>query len=278
MPYLYMADCHSHSLFSPDAFDTIDTLCERAISLELTAYTLTDHCECNDYLGSPLGFVYAEHSKKAFLAMQAKQHTLAGRLHFYKGVELGQPMQNLTAANDVLSRPYDFVLGSVHNLKGYEDFYYLDYSQMKTEELKKILDSYFDEIIDMIEWGKFDSLSHLTYPLRYITGEHGIAVDLSLYKNKIEKIFSLLIKKERALEINTSGLRQKINTTLPDLPLLTKYYEMGGRLVTIGSDAHRTEDIGKGIEQGLAILQQAGFTEFAVYENRLPALLPIQSL
>ncbi|WP_242964963.1 histidinol-phosphatase HisJ family protein [Scatolibacter rhodanostii] len=276
LPYTYLSDCHSHSSFSPDSSESIDVLCQRAQELGLYAYTLTDHCECHEYLGSSLGFVYAEQSRQAFACMTKKQDELRGKLRFYKGVELGQPMQNLMAAEEVLQRNYDFVLGSVHNIKGYEDFYFLDYHQISDEEIDNILTAYFDEIISMIEWGGFDSLSHLTYPLRYICGEHGIAVDLSRHKDEIETIFSLLIQKGKSMEINTSGLRQKIGTTLPDYPLLKQYYDMGGRLITIGSDAHVAKDLGKGIDTGFELLKQAGFSEFAIYENRTPKLLPIQ--
>ena len=58
--------------------------------------------------------------------------------------------------------------------------------------------------------------------------------------------------------------------------LLKGYYAQGGRLVTLGSDAHCTEDLGKGIDQGLELLKAAGFREFAVYEKRKPVLLPLE--
>ena len=251
-------------------------MCDRAMALNLYAYTVTDHCECHEYLCSSQGFSYKEHSQNAFTAMQSKQAELQGKLHFYKGIELGQPMQNLAAAEEVLQRPYDFVLGSVHNIRYHEDFYYLDYSHMSAEELDGILIAYFDEMLEMLHWGNIDSLAHLTYPLRYIEGSHGMKVDLTRYHAKLQEIFSLLIEKQIALEINTSGLRQAIGRTLPDLPLLKQYYDRGGRLVTVGSDAHKAEDIAKGIAEGFTILQQAGFSAFAVYENHKPILLPLK--
>ena len=101
-------------------------------------------------------------------------------------------------------------------------------------------------------------------------------MDLSKHRERIDAIFQALIGKGKALELNTSGLRQKIGRTLPDLPLLRRYRELGGRLVTLGSDAHRTEDLAKGIDGGMELLKEAGFGEFALYVKRQPVLLPLE--
>ena len=89
-------------------------------------------------------------------------------------------------------------------------------------------------------------------------------------------MLSALIQAGKALEVNTSDLQQKIGRTLPDLPLLKRYRVLGWRLVTLGSDAHSTADLGKGIEEGMDVLREAGFTEFAVYEKRQPRMLPLE--
>ena len=127
----------------------------------------------------------------------------------------------------------------------------------------------------MAEWGKFDVLGHLTYPLRYICGDSGIFVDMERYAHIIDEIFRTLIKKGCGIEINTSGLRQKIGVTLPELRYVKRYYDLGGRIITVGSDAHRTEDLGKGTETGIEIARSAGFTEIACYKNRNPIFIKI---
>ena len=95
----------------------------------------------------------------------------------------------------------------------------------------------------MAEWGQFDVLAHITYPLRYIIGDYGREINLDRFQPLIDKLFYTIIRKGIVLEVNTSGLRQKINATLPDEELLRRYYGLGGRLVTIGSDAHRLRDM-----------------------------------
>ena len=85
-----------------------------------------------------------------------------------------------------------------------------------------------------------------------------------------------LIEKHKSLEVNTSGLRQKLGKTMPDSPILSRYFELGGKLITIGSDAHRWADVGGGVEQGLSMLQKIGFHHFTIYVHHEPVFLPIE--
>ncbi len=269
MEHLYASDSHNHSSCSPDGKDTVSAMCSRAAELGLYAYTLTDHCECQKY--------ELQYRPRVKTAWEEMEKAASGPLRFYRGIEMGQPNQAPEAARDALAgRDYDFIIGSIHNIRGFEDFFFLDYTEEEPDFIDRLLSAYWQELLEVIQWGNFDSLGHLTYPLRYIEGDHGIPVDLSKHKNQIDQVFSALIRAEKALEVNTSGLRQKIGCTMPDLPLLARYRELGGRLVTLGSDAHCAEDLGKGIDVGMELLQQAGFTEFAVYEKRKPVLLPLQ--
>lgn len=269
MSFQYLSDCHLHTDCSPDGADSAAMMCENAVRLGYYAVALTDHCECNAYRAGG----YDRSAERAYYAAKKAAAVFSGRLHVQTGVELGQPLQNLSAAEEVLGRfPYDFVLGSLHNVSGQEDFWRLDYA---AADLNGILDRYFDEIVRMIEWGKFDSLAHLTYPWRYITGEHGIPMDNARFSGRIDRVLRALIEKNIALELNTSGFRQKLGAPMPDFPVLARYRELGGMLVTIGSDAHRWADVGGGIEMGLRLLHRAGFRHYVVYVDRKPQLLPI---
>lgn len=269
MKYRYISDCHVHTDCSRDGNDPAMMMCERAAGLGLYALTLTDHCECNVYTEEE----YDKSIRQSFFEAKKAKAVFRGRLHVYAGVELGQPMQNLAAAEDALNAcNFDFVLGSVHNIREMDDFFFLEYDKVDVNE---ILNKYFDEMLEMIEWGKFDSLAHLTYPLRYIVGEHNIPVDFELFSEKVETILKALIKREKALEVNTSGYRQKLGEPLPPLSVLKRFFELGGKYVTLGSDSHRWADVGAGIEQGLAMLREAGFQHFTVFIERKPHLLPI---
>ena len=98
---------------------------------------------------------------------------------------------------------------------------------------------------------------------------------MSEFKTQIDKIFKILIKKNKSLEINVSGLLKELKTTLPDYDLIQRYYELGGRLITVGTDSHSTEYVGKGIETGLNIAKKAGFKQYAIYEKHNPVFIDI---
>ena len=234
----------------------------RAQELGLWAHTLTDHCECQDFSSR-----YRPRVERAWEEMAAEyppvgQAPQGAATRFYRGIELGQPNQDPQAAQEALQgRDYDFVIGSI---------------QVAPDFIDQLLTTYWEEELEVIAWGQFDTLAHLTYPLRYIQGEHGIPVDLAKHQEAIDQIFRALIDAGKALEVNTSGYRQKIGRPLPDLPLVRRYRELGGELVTLGSDAHSTQDLGKGIEEGMEMLQEAGFRYVALYEQRKPILLPLK--
>lgn len=270
MKYRYLSDSHVHTDCSRDAADPTSMMCESACRLGLYTLTITDHCECNVYKEE----AYDRSVRQSYFEARKASAVFHGRLHVRAGVEIGQPMQNLEAANEVLDAcDFDFALASVHNVKGMPDFYELDYGNV---QLNDVLMRYFDEIMETIEWGRFDSLAHLTYPWRYIVGEHGLTIDDSLFDERVDQVLKALIASNKALEVNTSGLRQKLGETMPNRKILERYRELGGRLVTVGSDAHRWADVGGGVEEGLALLKKAGFSHFTVYAHHTPKFLPIE--
>lgn len=269
MKYRYISDCHVHSAASYDGSDSVIMLCENAVRLGLHAITITDHCECNLYPTQEL----LDTVRRSLTETQKAAVLFQDRIQVYHGIELGQATQNPAAAETILSEfSFDFVLGSLHNVIGMPDFYFVDYSKVNVESL---LEEYFRQVLELIEQGLFDSLAHLTYPLRYIRGEQNIQVGYEVYESHIDSILHALIRKEKSLELNSSGLRQKIGTTMPCPIVIKRFRELGGQYITLGSDAHRWADVGSGVETAMDIVKQSGFDQFTVYMDRKPHLLPI---
>lgn len=268
MTRLPFIDCHTHSDCSPDGNDSVPSLCERAVDLGLLAYAVTDHCEANAYREE-----YEERSRRSASAILDAKDRFKGKLNLLLGIELGQPMQALADAEAVLAaHPYDVVIGSLHNLTAMEDFYFLDYTETDPYAL---LERYFDELLRMVRWGKFDVLGHLTYPLRYMEGRAKLSIDMSRFDEVIRAVLRSVAEQGLAIEINTSGLRQEIGRTLPDLSYVKLFHELGGEFLTLGSDAHRREDIGKGIPEALEIARAAGFTRICYFKERKPVTLTL---
>ncbi len=258
-----LIDCHNHSIHSFDGSVPVAKMCEAAKGKGIDVFALTDHCdvteEPQEHLLSCIESAYDE----IFALKEKMPFTLLA------GVELGQAMNNPSFAEKIMScRPFDFVIASVHDAKGISDFYFLDYDALSDEELFAYLNDYIDRLFWMVQWGKGDTLAHITYPFRYLAESARKGPDPKEFLPRFRELFSLLVKREMALEVNTSGLRQKIGKTLPDEFLLTEYYACGGRLITIGSDAHYIEDMGKGIPETLEKLKEIGFTEISYFEKR----------
>lgn len=272
MAFKNILDLHTHSDSSPDAEHSVSLMCEHALRRGIRGIAVTDHCECDAYLKDGYNITSAQ---SLFQAGKAR-HIFEGQMIVLLGIELGQPILDLRAAKDALSRPsLDFVLASMHNLRDKQDFYYLDYTKRENEPYA-LLEEYFDSLIRIVQWGNFDSLAHLTYPLRYMVGKYGLNIDISRFYDRIDCIFKGLIEKGKALEVNTSGLRQELKTTMPDLELLRRYRAMGGELLTIGSDAHRAEDVGAGIADGMALALEAGFRFTTLYQGRIATPILMQ--
>lgn len=273
-------DCHTHSSFSPDASDSLESMVKRAQELELAAYAVTDHCDVNFWDKAENDNIIDadmyDAGEYALKSVQAVSELKEYYDNLICGIELGQPLQNLAKAELVVSDPrIDFVIGSHHMNKNENDFYYLEYNKMDIKQIETLLESCYIQMLDMCKWGKFDVLGHLTYPLRYISGEYGIDVDMSRNDDIITEIFKTLIQKGKGIEINTSGLRQKYGKTFPDLNYVKMYHDLGGEILTVGSDAHCVADLGKGIADGFEIARQAGFKYLAYFKCRKPEFLKI---
>lgn len=277
LPYKFLADCHSHSNCSFDGEAPMAAMCARAEALGLAYYALTDHCECDQYDGAPEfgGRKYFDSVRRAWRELEETKKQFP-KLRFLKGIELGQPLQNLPAALDVLSgRDYDVVIGSLHNIAGMRDFYHLGRENLSETQLDAVFMAYFDEMYEMLEWGQFDTLAHITYPLRYVC-KPGERPSFARYAQQLDRIFKKLIETDKALEFNTSRLLCTDAPVLPDREIFSRYHALGGRRVTLGADAHCPENVARGIPEALDMLREIGYTEYTVFAGRRPQQIPIE--
>ena len=126
------------------------------------------------------------------------------------------------------------------------------------------------------KWNYTDSLAHLTYPLRYISGKYGIKVDLTKFDDVINTIFETLIYNKKALELNVSTLNTYHHEPMPTAALIKRFHDMGGKYVTVGTDSHRTATVCDNIDKGYEILQSCGYEHFTIFVKHEPWLMPIR--
>ncbi len=270
-------DCHTHTNHSPDSESPFSAMLARAREIGLSVYGVSDHIElCRWY---PQEFYQAEklHPEDEFDYV-ARYHSAVHEVYQAKqsvedltilcGIEMGEPNADFGLAESVLGdQRLDFVIASLHELPGKMDFAFLPYDQMSEDEIHALLDEYFQKELDIAKWGKFDVLGHLTYPLRYLVGDYGYSLDLTRYESCIAECFRHVIQKGKSLEINTSGYRQKYGMPFPHADLLRLYKDLGGTRISLGSDAHHPKQLGGGIEQGIALAREIGFTRLTYFQR-----------
>lgn len=269
--YSHIVDFHVHTDNSYDGNHSATFICEKAEFNNLRAVAFTDHCEVdrciNDYAHERAVF-------QTFFEIAKVKSAFMGRFLVLNGIELGQPTYAPEIAERILnSQNFDVVLGSIHNLRnGFDPYYGESFTESDVSEFLK---EYFDEMINMCKWGNFDVLAHLTYPLRYFFAKSGITVDLNDYKSEVDEILRLIAKKDIALEINTAGLRQKLNRLQPETDVVRRFRELGGKFISVGSDAHYVSDLANGISEAFKAALDAGFKNITLFQNRSPMEMSI---
>lgn len=268
---MILADQHTHCNFSTDSDSAAESMIQGAIEKGLTHLCLTDHMDL-DYPGTTKEKPLFEFDvPDYFAALTPLKEAYSDKLYLGIGIELGlRPNRNdLNQQMYQLLTDYsfDFVLGSVHLLDN-DDPYYESYWKDRTA--RDILSKYFNDMYASLrEYDNFDSLGHLDYLIRYIPPCCGSKDYIfKEYTEVIDEIFKLLINKNKALEINTAGLIKGLPCFHPKLDVLKRYLELGGELLTIGSDGHSPDNIATEFEKTEKLLQSCGIKGYYVYKNR----------
>ena len=279
-----LIDCHTHTQFSVDSEADINEMLEKACAMGLAAYAVTDHAECNrwysaeNYADDPTYpyYNFGDDFENSVSAVTKLKEKYDGRLNLICGTEMGQATHNFEIAEKIISDSrLDFVIGSMHQLPRTEDFAFLDYGAMSEDEIYALAERYFLEIHKLCRWGKFDVLGHLTYNLRYIKGNAGIDLDIIRFDEIIAESFRQLAEKGRGIEINTSGYRQKYGDSFPSLKYVKLFRDLGGEIISVGSDAHTVEDLGKNVKDGAETALAAGFKHLCYFKERKPQFIKI---
>ncbi len=275
MGYSNLMDMHIHSDNSHDADHSVTLLCEKAVAKGLKAIAVTDHCDCIGYKSVKQDII----CRQSAFEVKKAQMIFKGQIEVICGIELGSPARNLEAVDDVLKNGFDFVLASVHRIKGKKvSFGHYDFSR-ETNRPEYLIPRYLDEILETVQWNGFDSLAHLTYPFRYYPAELLADFKLEDYQEKIDAILKTLAKNGKALEINTAcepfEMGGKNYNFHPDIEIVKRFRELGGEYITVGSDAHQSSRVGDRVDLAYDMARLAGFECVTVYKNRKPMQISI---
>ena len=192
----------------------------------------------------------------------------AGKIRILFGVELGlQP--HLMRENAVYAKSYDFdlIIGSSHLCNG-QDPYYPTFFEGRTDE--EAYREYFESILENVKkFSNFDVYGHLDYVVRY-----GASLDRDYsyekYKDILDRILESLLEKGKGIELNTGGIEKGMRDLHPCMGVLKRYRELGGEIITVGSDAHSPDRMAGSFHRACEVLKDCGFQYYTVFEKRLP--------
>ncbi|WP_049765292.1 histidinol-phosphatase HisJ family protein [Alkaliphilus metalliredigens] len=267
-----MFDYHMHSHFSPDASMAMEDAIKTSISKGLTEICFTDHLDYDyDGQGNDISFdwpSYLEHINKL-------QQKYSGQIVIKKGVEFGlQPHILDKYEKDVSNLDLDFIIASIHSVEKhdlYEGNYFDDKDQSKAYL------NYFQSLYDMLHhYEQYSVLGHLDVIKRY--GHYDILLPFEAFEEVTRAILKLVIEKGRGIELNTSGIRYQLGDYHPSLDILKVYRELGGEIITLGSDSHTQNQIAFDFPNALKALESIGFKYISSFDKMKPSFHRIDHL
>ena len=274
-----ISDMHLHTKWSSDSVVPVEIQIERAIELGMKHLSVTDHQDFDAPLFPPDYFKFLIDDKGDDEAVNAYVSNLlelkekyADKIEVLLGIELGiQPHLTEQLNRFAKDYPFDFIIGSTHT------FHKMDAEDKRHYEgvnIETAVRQYFeDEYINIKNFCGFDVAGHMDFVLRYGPGA-AETFTYEKYGDIIDEILKTLIRTGRGIECNTSKFKAK-NMINPDRTIISRYAELGGEIITFGSDAHTPDRIGEGFCEVGEIVKQCGLKYYAVFRHHKPEFYPI---
>lgn len=258
---MIFSDFHTHSTFSTDGTDKLVEMANSAVEKGLKTICFTEHNDF-DYPGGEFLLDTEAYRNELFRVREQ----LSGKIEVLFGVELGLMKHLGERLREYLDgRGFDFVIGSSHLIDG-KDPYFPEYFAELGQ--KNGVLRYFESIVENIgAFSDFDVYGHLDYAVRYSPEKCYNPVDL---REIIDEILRKIVSLGKGIEINTAGLRKGLSHANPHPFILKRYRELGGEIITVGSDAHNTADIAADFDLAESFLKDAGFEFYTVFRQRKP--------
>jgi histidinol-phosphatase (PHP family) len=258
-------DSHLHSDFSGDSDTPSEQMVERAIELGLSGICFTEHHDPDhpDY-----GIDFMLDHDAYFQKITQLRAQYEGRIQLRTGMEFGIMKHLPPVLDGLLSRyPFDFIIASLHFVDG-KDPYYPDFFEGHTEH--ECYEHFFRaeyETLKCFPPDSYDTLGHLDFVVRYGPNRN-LNYSYEAYADSIDPILRLLIENGKCLEVNTGGLKYGLGEPNPCSGVLRRYRELGGELITLGSDAHEPKHLAYDFDVAADLLTSLGFRYYTVFEQR----------
>lgn len=271
-----LADMHTHSQNSHDAFTPVLKIANFAKAAGVGIMAVTDHCDVFMATGNPDFDMYSN-LVASYDETKAADKEMGDDFKLLTGVELGEAFWYPEQTKKVLELvPYDVVIGATHAVKSrhvegktgmQQAFSQFKWEEWSKEEILEYFDLYFDDVLYTVQTQNMDIMPHLGCVRGYIMRKCGWMADFHPYEAKIRKILETIIRRGIALEVQTSYWAQWgcIN---PDEWIVEMYRDMGGYLITMSTDTHDSKRAGINFPEVAARLKEMGFRNVFYVEKR----------
>lgn len=255
-------DYHMHTRFSGDSEAIPREHVIQAINLGLDEICFTDHRDFEYPIDD-----FDLDIETYYQTIMALKEEFSDKIKIKWGIEIGLDMNHQAKINELISQyPFDFVIGSIHVIN-HTEFYYGEFFKGLTKEAAHRY--FFEETLRCVQnFDCFNVLGHLDYIMRYGPYDDK-RVNHAKYQLIIDEIFKTLIAKNKGIEVNTSGYALNGNCGFPNFEQVKRYYELGGRIITIGTDSHTSDRVGSHVSEVKTELEKIGFNDVSTFTNRI---------
>ena len=256
---------HLHSTFSGDGQSSMEDMCRAAAKKGIEYIAITDHHDLdkeNFAIKDPI----------AYIAEIERCRAMFPKMDIARGLELDYRETTWQRTKDAPQQfQLDFALLSLHFIDGVDPSM-AEYFEGRSR--REAYSYYLRCLADMLEAveGPF-VLGHITYVSKFAPFDDP-RLHYADYADELDEILRLAVSKGFGVELNSSGIKNNAGV-LPGADTLKRYRELGGEIITLGSDAHNAAWVGFGMEQALETARQAGFQYAASYKALKPAFIKI---
>lgn len=263
------SDSHMHTEFSTDSDAKIQDMIESAMAKGLRAVCITDHMDleypCYEDTGKD---AFQVDLKTYFPELEKWQEQYVGKIQIRRGIELGLQPQLADVYQELIKQyPFDFVIGSVHVIHGMDPYYGEIFEGRTDAEVYRETFQTTLENLDAIS--SFDVLGHLDYVVRY-GKQQSRQYSYRKFGEEIDEILKKVIAMGKGIELNTAGWKYGLAFCHPHPEILCRYKELGGEIITVGSDAHKPEHVAYDFQKAADVLKECGFKYYTEFQDRKP--------
>ncbi len=268
---MFLADYHTHTNYSPDSSCSIKERLQWAVDNNIKELCFTDHVDffySDDYSTS---FDYNKYIKE----IEVEKLAFNDKINIKYGLEIGLSHELTDKANEVVTSKdaiLDFVIGSTHAV--FKEDLYSNKNFFSGNKID-VYNKYFEQVLLNVQsFDKFDVHGHLDYVYRYNSNPN---TELRYIEHKeiIDTILKTLIEKGKGIEINLSGIKYGGKDFYPSFDIVKAYKDLGGEIITIGSDIHEKQSVQQLIIDAQQQLREAGFNYFTTFEKRKPSFIKL---